>query len=741
VCPISNGPKIWNANNLLRETLSLHIGFRFPNVQKSVLRMRLVESSSELIQYLDVLVAIADNYKTEIGFWPRSSVEDAIWRGRLIAASDIIDGHAKVVGFVVFGGVFPNGRIQAVAVDPACLRQGAAQFLVDNVVAKFEAEGYLAVLAKPAKDLHIAQKFYQKNQFFKVRVQSGGASRKREIIVRERTLKSPNLLTSMLSQQPNPALPRPNTKSNLWVIDINVLFDLLKLGRAQYEIATGVFAAALDGRVRIAVTSEFSAELSRSTKATQDDPLFKLANALPRIRVRADVHIKDLATNIHKLIFETNKPSQAGTPQAHSDCEHIAECVAGNATAFITSDGVLLRNRREIRETWGLEVVALEDFHDAIVSTKMINDFKQTRGKGFQVCNVSTEVARMMAESLQPKGLNSSYFEGQPIGPAVRFLAAVDEKNIAIGLLASCPPATLGDARHLLLLVNQERPNAELIADMLLSYEIDTIGRAGLNLIELADIPGQIAVRKAALRTGFVYDETKRHLSKATLGSPITPENFSTLANRARLTFGLELSKLFQKDFDSLDNLYSRDIAEFRRIEDLLAPTLIVTNSRRVSIQPIARSYADELLGTSNQTSMLDQFEGAFRSHKTYVSSGRSKNFFKTNQLILFYESTRTGGRGAVVAAARVDDVVTQQKNKTGRSDMKKTVVESVNRFSASEEVTMTSFSSLLRFPRPVGLRELKELRAAGTQNLQTATLIATAAAQEIFDRGWANGR
>ena len=703
--------------------------------------MRLVESSPELIQHLDALVAIADNYKAEIGFWPRSSIEDAIWRGRLVAATVTIDGHDKLLGFVVYGGVFPNGRVQAVAVDPACLRQGVAQFLVDNVVAKLEAEGYLAVLAKPAKDLHIAQKFYQKNQFLKVRVQSGGAARKREIIVRERTLKSPNLLTSMLSQQPTPVLPRLDTQSNLWVIDINVLFDLVKLGREQYEIANGVFTAALDGRVRIAVTSEFSAELSRSTSPTQDDPLFKLANALPRIRVRVDTSVKELAADIHKLVFETNKPSQAGTPQAKSDCEHIAECVAGNATAFITSDGVLLRNRREIRETWGLEVVALEDFHDAIASTEMIDDFKPTRGQGFQVCTVSTEVARVMAERLQPKSLNFSYFEGHPTGPTGRFLAAVDEKNAATGLLATCPPAKLGDARQLLLLVDHERPNAELIADMLLSLEIDAIGRAGVNLIELADVPGQIAVRKAALRTGFVYDETKRQLCKATLGSPITPKNFSALADRARLTFGLELSKLFQKDFDSLDNLYSRDITEFRRIEDLLTPTLFVTNSRRVSIQPIARSYADELLGTSNQTSMLDQFEGAFRSHKTYVSSGRSKNFFKTNQLILFYESTRTGGRGAVVAAARVDDVVTQQKNETGRTDMKKTVVESVDRFSASKEVTMTSFSSLLRFPRPVSLTELRELGAAGTQNLQTATVIATAAAQEIFDRGWANGR
>ncbi len=703
--------------------------------------MKIVEKSSELIEHLDRLVAIADQYKTEIGFWPRSSLEDAIWRGRLIAALGNVGDHETAIGFVVFGGVFPNGRIQAVAVDPICLRQGVAQFLVDNLVAKMEAEGYLAILAKPARDLDVAQQFYQKNHFLTVRTQSGGKARKREIIVRERTLKSPNLLTVMLSQKPASVLLRSDTLSNLWVIDINVLFDLLKHGRAQYEMATDVIKAALDGRVRIAVTSEFSKELWRATTAIQDDPLLKLANALPRMRIKADDGVKDLAASVHTSLFEVKKPSQAGTPQAHSDCRHLAECIAGNATAFVTSDGVLLRNRRQIRETWGLEVVALEDFHDALASTELIDDFKPARGKGFQVYTVGAEVARVMAEKLQSKGLDSSYFDGHATRPSGRFLAAIDDTMIATGLLASCPPATLGNAHQILLLVDHERPNAELIADMLLSIEIDTIGRAGLNLLSLNDVPGQIAVRKAALQTGFVSSENEQLLGKAVLGSPITPANFLALSDRARIMFGCELSQLFPSDFESYDALYSSDRAEFRRTEDLLTPTLIVANNRRVSIQPIARSYADELLGTSAQTSLLDQFEGAFHSRKTYVSSGRSKNFFKTNQLVLFYESSRTGGRGAVVAAARVDNVVTQQKEETGRSDMKKTVLESVDRFSVSDEVTMTSFSSLLRFPHPVNLKILQELGAAGTQNLQTATVIATAAAQKIYDLGWANGR
>ncbi|OIQ31501.1 MAG: hypothetical protein BM562_08025 [Alphaproteobacteria bacterium MedPE-SWcel] len=703
--------------------------------------MKLIEKPYELVGHLDSLVAIADNYKTEIGFWPPSSLEDAIWRGRLIAAFANRDGNETVAGFVVFGGVFPNGRIQAVAVNPAFLRQGVAQFLIDNVIAKLESEGYLGVLAKPALDLHVAQKFYEKNNFLKVRTQSGGAARKREIVIRERTLTGPNLLTAMSPKQSLPLLPRTDAQSNLWVIDINVLFDLLKQRRSHYDIASRVFTAALDGRVRIAVTSEFSNELCRSSSDMQEDPLLKLANALPRLRVAADAKRKELATSIHASVFETNKPSQAGSPQALSDCQHLAECIAGNATAFVTSDGVLLRNRRMIRETWGLEVVALDDFHDAIAATELMDDFKPTRGVGFHVCAVNEEVAYDIAKKLHPKGLEGDYFDPHATRTSGHFLAAYGDRQIAIGLLATRSPATLGDAHRVLLLVDHECANAELIADMFLSYKVDAIGRTGLNLINLDDVPGQIAVRKVALQAGFLPGDSEQALRKAALGAPITPASFSALADRTRLAYGQGQSHLFPSKFEGFDDLLKTDEQKFQSIEGYISPTLIAANNRRVSIQPIGRAYADELLGTSPQISLLDQYEGAFRSKKIYVSSGRSKNLFKTNQIIMFYESSRTGGRGAVVAAARVDNVVVQQKNETGRSDMKKTVVESVDRFSANGEVTMTSFSSLLRFPHPVSLDVLQELGAAGTQNLQTATVIATAAAQKIFDRGWASGR
>lgn len=702
--------------------------------------MKILDNPVVLATHLNDLVAIADNYKTEIGFWPPSSLEDAISRGRLIAA--VIEQNSKVipVGFLVFGGVFPTGRIQAVAVSPDHVRGGVAQTLVNSIVAKLEAEGYIAISAKPAKDLQAAQDFYQKNEFEIVRTQQGGKARKREIIVRERLLGSPNLLSALGASAQPKLSPQSDRSSNLWVIDINVLFDLVKSKRAQYEMAAGVFGAALDGRARVAVTSEFANELDRNSTSEELDPLLELAKALPKLRISAREQLRPLADEFHQSIFEIGKPSQANTPQALSDCLHMAECVAGNASAFVTSDGILLRNRRLIREKWGLEVVAVEDFHDALSSLVLKENFQPIRGDGFRICMSDSKAAKSLATALGGANVNTTYFADHVVRVPGKYTTALNDDNKAIGLAASVAPESLGQPRRMLVLVDHDHPRAELVADTMLNQAIDDVGISGLNLIELADVPGQIVVRKAALQAGFSTDGQRSELTKVALGVPITPSSFQRVKNQLRLMFGECCSALLPGCFNDFERLQSSDPEGFIRLEKALSPTLIASNGRRVCVQPIAASYSSELLGTSDQASMLDQFEGAFRSQKIYVSSGRSKNFFKANQIIMFYESSRTGGRGAIVAAARVDNVVTQNKSETGSSDVKRTVLDSVERFSASKEVTLTGFSSVLRFPRPVPLNKLVEIRATGTQNLQTTTLIATEAAQQIFDFGWPNG-
>lgn len=67
--------------------------------------------SVDLQELLDSIVAVADRYKTEISFWARSSLSDAINRKRLIAAVHDSDEGPIAIGFLVLSGVHPRSKI------------------------------------------------------------------------------------------------------------------------------------------------------------------------------------------------------------------------------------------------------------------------------------------------------------------------------------------------------------------------------------------------------------------------------------------------------------------------------------------------------------------------------------------------------------------------------------------------------------------------------------------------------
>ena len=237
----------------------------------------IVDDRHRLIQALEQLVDIADLYKNEIGFWAKASITSAIERNRLLAA--IGQGDDRVVGFLIYSSVFPTSKIQAVAVHPDSKRVGVAQLLLDAVIEKLEREGFMSVSAKPAEDLHPAQAFYARNGFEIATTVEGGKARKRRIIVRERTLAVPTLFDALESTSQVPKATVVPAKDRIWVLDINVLFDLIKHGRDRYQRAYRVFGAALAGRINVAVTSEFHVNwlvLSRSRALTRFTNLLRL---------------------------------------------------------------------------------------------------------------------------------------------------------------------------------------------------------------------------------------------------------------------------------------------------------------------------------------------------------------------------------------------------------------------------------------------------------------------------------
>jgi hypothetical protein len=105
---------------------------------------------------------------------------------------------------------------------------------------------------------------------------------------------------------------------------------------------------------------------------------------------------------------------------------------------------------------------------------------------------------------------------------------------------------------------------------------------------------------------------------------------------------------------------------------------------------------------------------------------------------MLFYESRRSGRRGAIVAVARIVDATILPKEQVPDELLRRAVVEDLEPLSASSEVLATSFDNLLRFPKVVGPDKLRGLGAIGASNLQTTTALGHQALAAILELGWA---
>ncbi|WOH59919.1 GNAT family N-acetyltransferase [Bradyrhizobium sp. BWC-3-1] len=131
--------------------------------QKSARRFiyRTETDPAALLQHFTAIRALADSEKEALGFLPEAAYRDAIMQKRLRVMLARENGTSQVAGFILFSGVFPNARIQAVAVNPEHRRSGVASAPVSGLVSHLESRGYIAITAAVASDLATAQAFYE----------------------------------------------------------------------------------------------------------------------------------------------------------------------------------------------------------------------------------------------------------------------------------------------------------------------------------------------------------------------------------------------------------------------------------------------------------------------------------------------------------------------------------------------------------------------------------------------------
>jgi hypothetical protein len=453
--------------------------------------------------------------------------------------------------------------------------------------------------------------------------------------------------------------------------------------------------------------------------------------------------VERLAAAIHKSVFVEPKHPQAGSHQALSDARHLAEAALIKASGYITSDSVLVNARDTLLGMVGVDVASLDEFVDLLPSEEPNREYTQLKGTKCETRPTAPGNAQnyLLAQNV-PSTLLAEFFPSTTTLQLPSLRAVFEEEEIvALGICRA--PASVDSAARVLVHVRPDHVSCNTFAEHLLDEAIRESCHIGPVTIELRTIAGQSTVTRAAKLRGFLSAADSDVMIKVALGCPLTPASWPAIARQTRRRTGLTLPKKFpvgemiQSGF-AVRGPDGRDITvQLAALEAALAPTLIAWPGRNGVIAPIAKSFADDLLGTADQLALFGRPSAAFVSLRTYFNNPRAAAMMRPGVPILFYESGRTGGRSAIIAAARIVNSVISLKKHVSEAALERGVIDDLGSLTASDDVLATSFDGLIRFPNPVSLDTLRQLGAVGPSNLQTATALPDLLLAAILDRGW----
>ncbi len=690
--------------------------------------------------------ALADSERNGLGFIPEQALRDSIDRRKMLALVDRSREKDRLVGYLLYSGVFPHAKVQQIATVKDWRQQGVASALVRSMATELERLGFMTIRADVASDLDAALAFYAKNGFERIRARAGGASRKRQIIIHERGLETDTLFTRVTDSEHGMDLGirrRSAGEAPFFALDLNVYFDLA-MDRMYSESARRLFGAALDHQIRLTVSDEFVQELNRTSEDRTRDPILQLALRLPRMppadRLELDVRQKQM----HDLIFVQSGVHNAESSQAQSDAGHLAHAALARASAFVTRDGMILGARATLIERFGIDVVTVDELLAILPADHVGKVTAPQSGRGFVYDDASFETIRnyMNSQCLPPQVVNEFAMEGRHLVDFTRKVVRRNDDVLACAVLLA--PRTTEPICRLIVHARPEALDGELYTDHLLDVLLREASANAATSVELECVPGQSTLISLAKARGFVKQSSTSTLTKVVIGRPVTANTWKSATQELRMRTGLELPPEMPvgdkaESFTVRTNQGISLNVSLRGLEDILGPTLLVWPDRNGVIVPITQSYSELLLGAGRQMSLglIDEKDAAFLSKRAYVNTPRAAGVMRSESPILFYESMRNEGAGSIVAIGRIVDAMILNKDDIPSESLRRIVVNDVGAFSNNQDVLVTSFDNLFALPNPVPFHVLKDMGAVDGSNFVTATRAIGRSISEIVDKGW----
>jgi GNAT superfamily N-acetyltransferase len=725
-------------------------------LSQSQLDIDVLSKPEEVTGYVEQARAAADKDKDSLGFLPERAYREAAEQGKLLIAVVRRNGDSEYAGHLLHGGVFPHARIFQVFTSPKFRRMGIGRRLVEAIVRRMESFQFMSVVANVADDL-AANRFWEHLSFEVIRTKAGGRTTGRRINVRVRELESPRLFS--LTRAPASAIPedlklvsRLFDVSPIYVLDLNILYDLVKR-RANVEDVGRIVRASFNNLVRLAVTEEFIRELERTSTPAPSDPILELALKLPRLKTPPARELDRMIPELGILTFPKELINGTLRNQDRSDLVHLATAIHRKASGFITGERAILRGRGILQSNYSLDVVGSTEFadtvepsesHDSVgvqaVAAGQVLQGRPLRDDDFELVELFLKLMKC------PWQLWKDALRSDPGRPHRRILVALEGKIVAFGSWEI--PSAVRPVVEAFVCVDEDQRAVTLAADFLL----DSMNRESLSdypiQLSLRLLPGHVNTKRIAVAHGFRPSADgasgSNELHKIALGQIVTAANWASVYKQLKKGMGLALPDSIPR-YLSLEqtvavkgptgHVVNIPLSE---LETLLSPSLFCLPGRPGAIVPIKRIYADDLIGGAKQLRLLASPEAVLLRERVYFSDPRTAGILTKGTPVLFYESAGGGGAGGVIAAARVVRAEMVPKDGTNPELLRRGVLdkEILKNICSAETVVATTIDNIMIFRKAVGLKRLRELRAADGANLVTARGLSSEQMVQTVDEG-----
>lgn len=702
--------------------------------------IEIVEGYERTAPFLDELQEAADQHRTALGFFARSVYEELARGGYLYIATNRKARQSQYAGHLLFSCHFPRAHVLQLFTRQQYRRQRVGARLLLRLKDTLTRQGFISIYARVAEDLLDANAFWQRHEFYVQRVEEGGTSRNRKIIVRSHELPSPQLfpVSGISSANPLELSISASSEIPLFLLDLNVLFDVMPR-RLRHDEAARLFKAERMNSCHLAISDEIREELKRTAHPGRTDPMAAYISVFPSFPLTDDAKSKELLDDLAVLVF----PGRALTDKEKSDLRHLATAVAHNLAGFITSDSAVLAASSTIQAKCGLRVISPAVFKvDGSPSAHIQFDVSKDATlelKSVRADEESKVRALLSKLNLSGSAISSTWMPADAQG-RVACCVAVWKADIPIGYLtwtAQLPGSETMVARIAVDEANTEAPSASRI---LLMHLLEQLVPGAPLSIRLEMPPHQAILREVAARLGFRGSLGGQQLTKLILSRVVTPQTWSSVRDELASKGGIKLPENIP-NFRNIDQQMqvltpngNRVHVDLDSLETLLSPTLFCLPGRPAVITPVQRRFSEALLGHSNQGTLLPRGTASTYQERHYLSNPRTLESFRRGTLILFYESARQGGRRELVAIARVRQAYLRPESDLVE-DLKQSVLTetSLRDIGSSEIKTVTVFDNIFHLPRSVPLTTLERLGCGRPNDLISTHSITDAQLQEIL--------